>query len=48
MADVPNADADCFWQSRQWQQYTSMGLGREAVICTAPHWHSILGFIVAC
>jgi hypothetical protein len=41
MADTPNAEADCFRHSVQWQTYKSSGLGREARSETVPHWHVI-------
>ena len=46
MADVPNADADCFWHSVQWQTYFAMGWGVGAWKRMVPHWHEMKGCLV--
>ena len=45
MAVIPNADADCFWHSVQWQMYTARGFGKEARKVTVPHWQEIFAFL---
>jgi hypothetical protein len=45
MAEVPNAELVCRWQSWQWQMYSARGLGVGVLKLTAPHWQ--LAFMVA-
>lgn len=39
MAEVPNADDDCFLHSAQWHMYNASGRSRGVLNDTAPHWH---------
>lgn len=44
IAEVPNAEADCFWHSVQWHANLLRGSAREAVREMVPHWQVIFGF----
>jgi hypothetical protein len=46
-SEMPNAEADCFWHSWQWQIYSALASPRlEKRI--APHWHPPRRITVAC
>lgn len=38
MADAPNAELACRWQSWQWQMYNARGFSVGVLKLTAPHW----------
>lgn len=46
MAEIPNAEADCFWHSVQWHTYLLRGSAREAAREMVPHWQVIFGFLL--
>jgi hypothetical protein len=51
MAEAPNAELACRWQSWQWQMYNARGFSVGVLKLTAPHWQlasMVMSFVWCC